>query len=71
MNNMQDLNDSRETSEYMNYHQLADWLGVARRTLKRWVQQRRIPSIKVCGKVIFNRNDIKRCLKKYTRKDVN
>lgn len=58
----------REMPDYMNYGEVAKYLRISETTLKRWTKQGLIPFIKIQHTVLFDIEDVKRCIRKYKRK---
>jgi len=51
--------------------ELAEYMGVSRRTVDTWVSTRKIPSIKIGRLVRFNLVDVQKALKRFTVKEVS
>lgn len=52
------VEDVRQLPETLNTAQVADWLGFADITIRKWAESGEIPARKRCGRWLFTRDTI-------------
>lgn len=68
------INDQRGGERFsldlMDVRQTGHLLGVAEQTIRKWVWERRIPSVKIGGRRMFERDEIERWISENRRPEI-
>lgn len=48
---------------FLNVRELAEYLGIKRHTIYTWVSMKRIPYVKMGGRVMFDMRDVEKWIK--------
>ena len=62
---MQQTTENKLPRKWYTIRELAEYLRISERTLSNWRTQRRIPFVKIKGRVLFNLESVEKALEPY------